>query len=126
MGALAASGDKPKTAGYAPSLVGKVSDEPFAVSVISALEVAQLVKKGILELPLPLPEWFDAALTESGIECLPLTPKLLHASTILPDLHKDPADRIIIVTAQEHDAKLVTADEKIHTYPNLRTVWRIP
>ena len=101
------------------------ADEPLAVSVISTLEVAQLVKKGVLDLPLPMPDWFDAALTDSGITCIPLTPKLLHASTILPDIHKDPADRIIIATAQERDARLVTADETIRFYPNLRTVWTI-
>ena len=77
--------------------------DDLAVSVISCLEVAQLVKRGILDLPLPLPEWFDAALAESGIACLPVTPALLHASTCLPDLHRDPADRIIIATAQVSD-----------------------
>lgn len=101
----------------------EASDEPFAISVISALEVAQLVKKGILELPLALPDWFDAALAESDIQCLPLTPQLLHASTVLPDIHKDPVDRIIIATAQERGAQLVTADETIQKYPNVRTVW---
>jgi PIN domain nuclease of toxin-antitoxin system len=101
----------------------EATDEPLAVSAISALEVAQLVKKGTLTLPLELPEWFDAALTESDIECLMLTPRLLHASTTLPDIHKDPADRIIIATAQKRNARLVTADETIQSYPNLRTVW---
>ncbi|AUB81474.1 type II toxin-antitoxin system VapC family toxin [Candidatus Thiodictyon syntrophicum] len=100
-------------------------DEPLAVSVISALEVAQLVKKGTLTLPLSLPDWFDAALTESAIECLALTPGLLHASTLLPDIHKDPADRIIIATAQARNARLVTVDETIQTYPDLRTVWSL-
>ena len=103
----------------------EATDEPLAVSAISALEVAQLVKKGTLTLPLELPEWFEAALTESDIDCLMLTPRLLHASTRLPDIHKDPADRIIIATAQERSARLVTADETIQTYPNLRTVWRL-
>lgn len=102
----------------------EASDEPFAVSVVSALEVTQLVKKRILELPLALPEWFDAALAESDIQCLGLTPKLLHTSTILPDIHKDPVDRIIIATAQEWNAQLVTADKAIRTYPDLHTVWQ--
>ena len=101
------------------------SDQTLAVSVISALEVAQLVKKNVLKLPLRLPDWFDAALTGSGIESLQLTPALLHASTVLPDLHKDPVDRIIIATAQAHQAELVTADATIQTYPNLRTVWKV-
>ena len=103
----------------------EASDEPFAVSVISALEVAQLVKKGVLKLPISLPEWFNAALAGSDIQRLPLTPNLLHAATVLPDIHKDPVDRIIIATAQERKAQRVTADETIQTYPDLRTVWKV-
>jgi PIN domain nuclease of toxin-antitoxin system len=99
------------------------ADAPLAVSVISCLEVAQLVKKGRLWLPMPLPQWFDAALTDSDIAALPLSPHLLHISTQLPDIHLDPADRIIIATAQEYDAYLVTRDENIQKYPNIRTVW---
>ena len=102
----------------------ELSSDTVAVSVISCLEVAQLVKRGTLSLPLPLPTWFDAALTESGVDCLPLTPTLLHASTILPDLHRDPADRIIIATAQAYDAILVTADGAIQGYPGLRWAWK--
>jgi PIN domain nuclease of toxin-antitoxin system len=104
----------------------RTAEGSFAVSVISALEVAQLVRKGTLKLPLPLPDWFDAALQKADIQCLPVTPKLLHASTVLPGIHKDPADRIIIATAQVHGARLVTADETIQTYPNLSTVWVDP
>jgi PIN domain nuclease of toxin-antitoxin system len=102
------------------------AEDSFAVSVISTLEVAQLVKKGTLKLPLPLPDWFDLALERADIECLSVTPRLLHASTVLPDIHKDPADRIIIATAQARGALLVTADETIQTYPNLITVWANP
>lgn len=102
------------------------AEDTFAVSVISTLEVAQLVRKGTLKLPLPLPDWFDVALQSADIQCLPVTPRLLHASTLLPDLHKDPADRIIIATAQEHCALLVTADAAIQAYPDLRTVWSQP
>ncbi len=74
----------------------------------------------------PLPDWFDLALQRADIQCLPVTPKLLHASTVLPDIHKDPADRIIIATAQAQGALLVTADETIQTYPDLTTVWADP
>lgn len=102
------------------------AEDSFGVSVISALEVAQLVRKGTLTLPLPLPDWFDLALQGAEIQCLPVTPRLLHASTVLPDIHKDPADRIIIATAQAQGARLVTADETIQTYPNLTTIWANP
>ena len=99
------------------------SDETLAVSVISCLEISQLVKKGTLTLPSPLPRWFDLALDAAGITCLPLNPVLLYASVGLPEIHKDPADRIIIATAQYYDAWLVTRDENIQKYPNLRTLW---
>lgn len=99
---------------------------PLAVSVISTLEVAQLVKQGRLELPLTLPNWYDAALAESGIRCLPITPTIAHASTRLPEIHKDRADRIIIATAQAHGARLVTADQSVQRYPDLETIWTIP
>lgn len=96
---------------------------PIAVSVISCLEVSQLVKKGDLQLPLPLPDWFHEALDVSGVSYLPLTPAIAHASTLLPNIHKDPADRLIIATAQAYDAWLVTRDEVIPQYPGVRVVW---
>lgn len=101
----------------------EIEEDTLAISVISCLEVAQLVKKGVLSLPLSLPEWYRAALDESGILCVPVTPALLHASTQLPDIHRDPADRIIIATTIAEDALLVTADAMIQTYPGLRTRW---
>ena len=55
------------------------AEDTFAVSVISTLEVAQPVRKGTLTLPLPLPDWFDVALQDADIQCLSVTPKLLHA-----------------------------------------------
>lgn len=99
------------------------TDMPLAISMISCLEVAQLVKKGRLGLSLPLPHWFEAALQDSGISALPLTPDILYVSTLLPDIHLDPADRIIIATTQTYDACLITRDENIHKYPNLRALW---
>lgn len=101
----------------------EIGEDGLAVSAISCLEVAQLVKKAVLTLPVPLPDWYVAALDESEIVCLPMTPQILHASTILPDIHRDPADRIIIATALKENAILVTADETIQKYPGLRTVW---
>jgi len=107
------------------SWLDNVADH-VAVSVISCLEIAQLVKRGTLVLPLPLPDWYEEALAGSDVQCLPVTPVLLHASTRLPDLHRDPADRIIIATTQAHDAILITADRTIQQYPGLRCSWDAP
>ena len=97
---------------------------PLAIYMISYLEVAQLVKKGRLGLSLPLPHWFEAALQDSGISALPLTPDFLYASTLLPDIHLDPADHIINATLQAYDACLITRDVN-NKYPNLRALWKM-
>ena len=44
------------------------------------------------------------------------------ANAKLPD---DLRNRIIIATAQAHGARLVTADETVQRYPDLKTVWTI-
>lgn len=100
-------------------------DDGMAVSIISCWEVAQLVKRDKLILPLPLPGWFDAALEESGVVCVPLTPMIVHTSVTLPEIHRDPADRMIIATAQAHGASLITADAAIQKYPGVRCLWEL-
>jgi PIN domain nuclease of toxin-antitoxin system len=46
------------------------------------------------------------------------------ASVALPgEFHKDPADRIIVATARALGAPVISADEKIRSYPHVRSVW---
>lgn len=91
----------------------------MAVSAISCFEVALLVKQRKLELPLPLEEWMAEALHESGVDCLPVTCEISRLSVALQDIHKDPADRIIIATAIAHDALLASVDSVFPAYPEL-------
>jgi len=35
----------------------------------------------------------------------------------------NPADRIIVATAMLLDIPIVTADQKIHAYPHVQTIW---
>ena len=44
-----------------------------------------------------------------------------HASQ-LPDIHRDPFDRLLICQAIEHGLTLVTPDRYIQQYP-IRTLW---
>jgi PIN domain nuclease of toxin-antitoxin system len=95
----------------------------IGVSTISVWEVAKLVEYGRLELPCPLHEWFDKALSYPGIRLLELTPEIAIGSTQLPgEFHRDPADQIIVATARVYDCLLVTSDSRILTYPHVKTV----
>jgi PIN domain nuclease of toxin-antitoxin system len=50
------------------------------------------------------------ALTNSGVESLPLTCEIAQRAVELPDIHRDPADRMIIATAVVHNARLASID----------------
>ncbi len=98
-------------------------DVRVGVASISCLEVALLLKKNRIELPCDLGHCFDLALSGSQIELLPLTPQVAQLSSELPDIHKDPADRIIITTTMLAGAQLATADETVRRYTNVEFAW---
>nr|WP_274703653.1 type II toxin-antitoxin system VapC family toxin [Chloroflexus aurantiacus] len=97
--------------------------ELIGISAISCWEVAKLVEYKRLELPLPLEEWFEQALSYPGMQLLALTPEIAIESTRLPTpFHRDPADQIIVATARIYGCPLVTSDEKILQYPHVVTI----
>lgn len=90
---------------------------PTFVSPISAWEIGMLVRLGRLRLPARPEVVFDQIQSAAGISLAAMTPNLLIASSALPgDLHRDPADRIIIATAREYGFRVVTRDRKILDY----------
>jgi PIN domain nuclease of toxin-antitoxin system len=102
-----------------PILAAMNSQSSMAVSAISCFEISLLVKQRKLELPLPIDEWLIEALSGSGVDCLPVTCDISRLSVTLKDIHKDPADRIIIATAIIHDAMLASVDSVFPNYPEL-------
>lgn len=54
---------------------------------------------------------------------LPLTGVIAARATLLPPIHKDPFDRLLIATAIEHQLTLLTPDQTIRQYPGLKTLW---
>lgn len=67
----------------------------LGISAISCWEVAKLVERGRLTLPLPVCEWMGQALSYPGMRLLELSPQIAMESTQLPGtFHRDPADQI--------------------------------
>jgi PIN domain nuclease of toxin-antitoxin system len=93
------------------------------VSAISAFEVGQKAAAKKLSLPKPVDEWFAAMLEAHGLSELPVTGTIAARATLLPAIHNDPFDRLLIATAQEHGLTLLTPDRKTRQYPNLKTLW---
>lgn len=92
-------------------------NERILVAPISIWEIGMLVEKGRIILDKDPLDWVNIAVQEFGFVLTPFSPKIAIESTRLPELsHADPADRILIATAREENAVLVTYDEKILAY----------
>ena len=87
------------------------------VSVISAWEVGMLEAKGRIRFDMPCEEWVERAFGLPGLSLMPLTPSICVRSSRLPgDFHGDPADRLIVATARDLGAMVLTRDERILGY----------
>jgi PIN domain nuclease of toxin-antitoxin system len=83
-----------------------------AVATICFWETAFLVRKGRIDLDLPVEQWRLRVLG-LGIQEVALTGDVAIAAAQLDGFHADPADRIIAATADFLDGMLVTADQRI-------------
>lgn len=90
----------------------------LAVSAITFWEIAMLLEKGRLEMAMDIDSW-RRELLESGLIEIPLDGSIGIRAARLQDFHGDPADRIIVATALELSAALVSADEKILSWRTL-------
>jgi PIN domain nuclease of toxin-antitoxin system len=87
------------------------------VSPVTALEVGQLVSRNRLNLSATPRGWFQRLLSIPGMRLAELSPDLLIASSFLPGTPpRDPMDRILIATARDLAATLVTRDRAIIAY----------
>ncbi len=90
----------------------------LVVSAISFWEVAMLVQKKRLFFETDLLVW-RRDLLKNGFWEIPLSGSVAITAGQLEKLHGDPADRIIIATAVEESATLITADQKILDWQGL-------
>ena len=86
--------------------------EALLLSVISGWEVALLVQGGRLRLPVPLEAWLEQAMAIPGLDVVPLSVPIIASAARLTVL-RDPADMLIVATAQHHGAPLVTSDGRL-------------
>jgi len=94
------------------------------VSSISLWEIAMLEKKDRLKLNVHIETWIQKVEDLPFITFVSVDNKIAISSVSLNEnLHTDSADRIIIATALELGAKLITADKKILAYKKIRAIW---
>ena len=92
------------------------------LSIVSVWEVA--IKASIGKLPgfSGGTRTLMAQIEDMPIEILPISLRHTEAVEVLPFIHRDPFDRILVATAQVDDMTILTADEYIFRYDVL-AVW---
>lgn len=100
------------------------SESELFLSPVSTWETLILARKERLTL-LPSPvEWVLDGLRRSALTAVPLTHGIAIRSESLAGFGSDdPADRFIVASALERDLTLVTADEAMHAFSPVATLW---
>lgn len=98
--------------------------DEMLLSAISPWEFCKLLEKKRLVISCDPEEWLAQALEMPKLRLVPLTPSLAYRSTTLPQpFHDDPADQIIVATAREENATIITKDGLVQEYEHVRTLW---
>jgi PIN domain nuclease of toxin-antitoxin system len=105
------------------SLLAELKDEESVVffSQISLLEIQIKVGLGKLQLDFPV-ERIPVLAIKSGLTALPLSNAAIFTLPKLPDLHRDPFDRLLICEAIQQGVPLVSPDSMIQRYP-VKVLW---
>lgn len=93
-------------------------DQALFVSAVTAYEFVDLNRRGRFEADLDLEDILDRL----GAVILDFPSGCSIVAGLLPSIHLDPVDRMLIAHAIQTDVPIVTADSDIHKYP-VRTIW---
>ena len=107
--------DPPKLGREGLRLLENTGNQLF-LSAASSWEMAIKYRLGRLPLPEPPHIFIPPRLIRDGITPLPVEHH--HACQVanLPDLHRDPFDRLLIAQAQIEHFTFITADQKLKDY----------
>ena len=88
-------------------------------------ELATKARLGKLRFDRPLEVWVKQALSRPRVGLVELSAKIAVIAGELDgdEFHGDPADRLIVATAIQHGAELVSKDRRIRAFAGVRSVW---
>ena len=91
------------------------------ISAVSLWETAIKVHLGKLELHSTFDEFLDK-IRSGEFEILQIKDEYLRRLSVLPSIHKDPFDRLLVSTALAENLTIITADENVRRY-NVPWIW---
>lgn len=98
-------------------------DGEVLVSAISVRELFRIVTRGRLDLSVAASTLVDNTRADSRFRLVPIDVDIAGLSTLLPDVHRDPADQIILATARRFRCPIITRDRRFAEYTGTSVVW---
>lgn len=93
------------------------SQDAIRISPVTLFEVMALHTIGRLQLTRSADEWIRQAMASAPVRIAELSPAIaMDAGRIPRDVLADPMDRLLVATAREMEATLLTADVRILDY----------
>ena len=106
-------------------LIAKVGlQDSLLLASISLWEFAKLLEKKRIIIACEPDAWFREALDMPRLQVVSLSARIALSSVRLPGaFHDDPADQIIVATAREEGATIITKDQRILEYKHVKSAW---
>jgi PIN domain nuclease of toxin-antitoxin system len=87
------------------------------LSDVSTLEITLKWSADKIQLPDPPRNWIEAQVAAWSLDCRAIGRDDIYRSAELPALHRDPFDRLLVATAINLNATILTPDDAIQAYP---------
>ena len=97
------------------------TEKELCVSIVSFWEIAIKQSLGKLSINSSIPD-IEQICKDRSIEIIPITTEEIEGIKSLPQIHKDPFDRIIISQAHKRNLSIITSDTIIPLYA-VKVVW---
>ena len=112
--------DSPELSKKAKEIIDNPKNELY-ISSVSLWETAIKINIGKLDLDFTLDELL-AEINDNDFDILQIENEYLQKLSVLPFIHKDPFDRLIIAIALAENLTIITTDENIQKY-DVKWIW---
>ena len=113
--------DSPELTKRARAMISDTKNTIF-VSAASAWEIATKVRIGKLSVATELTEDFDAQMEQESFRSLSISSSHAIRAGLLPGIHQDPFDRMLIAQAQEQNVPIISNEVLFDAY-GIRRIW---
>lgn len=97
-------------------------DAKIMLSDLSVLEICFKQSAGKLQLPMAAADWIEEQSEIWELEKLPISRSVFYRASELAMIHRDPFDRLLVATALEYRATILSPDKVVAAYP-VTCVW---